>query len=71
MTLFPVLFDANVLYGAYVNDLVLRLAERRLFRPLWSEEILKELQTALPRNHPKAQHGVLKRRVQATQRCFS
>ena len=32
MSLFPVLFDTHVLYGSYINDLVLRLAERRLFR---------------------------------------
>lgn len=70
MTLFPVLFDTNVLYGAYVNDLVLRLAERRLFRPLWSEEILEELQTALLRNHPQTQHSSLKKRVQVMRAAF-
>lgn len=70
MTLFLVLFDANVLYGAYVNDLVLRLAERRLFRPLWSEEILEEIQTALLRNHSQTQHSALKKRVQVMRAAF-
>lgn len=50
MTTFPALFDTNVLYGAYLNDLILWLAERGLYRPLWSEEILEELEANLVAN---------------------
>lgn len=40
---FPALLDTNVLYGGYLCDFFLRLAERRIYRPLWSEAILSEL----------------------------
>lgn len=47
---FPAFFDTNVLYGALLNDFVLELAERRLFRPLWSADILTELRRNLIEN---------------------
>ena len=40
---FPVLLDTNVLFGGYLCDTILRLAEAELFRPLWSEGVLEEL----------------------------
>lgn len=40
---FPAFFDTNVLYGALLNDLILELADRGLFRPLWSQDVLFEL----------------------------
>lgn len=50
MATFPAFLDTNVLYGAYLNDVFLSLAERGLFRPLWSEEILDELSRNLIAN---------------------
>lgn len=47
---FPALFDTNVLYGAVLNDYILWLADRGLFRPLWSAEILSELKRNLVKN---------------------
>ena len=44
---FPVLLDTNVLFGAYLCDTVLRLAEAGTFRPLWSADILAELERNL------------------------
>lgn len=44
---FPAFFDTNVLFGSHLNDFILRLAERGAFRPLWSEEVLEELQRNL------------------------
>lgn len=49
---FPVLFDTNVLFGALLNDYILWLADRGLFRPLWSSDILTELEQNL------LEHGV-------------
>lgn len=40
---FPVFFDTCTLFGEIVNDLILRLAEERLFVPYWSPDVLREL----------------------------
>ena len=45
MATFPALFDTNVLFGFHLNDVILGMAERGLFRPLWSERILENLRT--------------------------
>ncbi len=47
---FPAFLDANVVYSATLNDLLLRLGEFEVFRPLWSKDVLRELETALVRN---------------------
>lgn len=43
------LLDADVLHPHISVDLLLRLAERRLYRPAWSEEILTEVRDSLVR----------------------
>ncbi len=40
---FPVVLDACVLAPAALRDTLLRLAEKRLFLPRWSDEIIQEL----------------------------
>jgi len=47
---FPAFLDTNVLYGALINDFILELADRGLFRPLWSKEVLAELSKNLVAN---------------------
>lgn len=43
------ILDADVLHPHVAVDLLLRLAERRLFQPAWSEEILEEVHRSLIR----------------------
>jgi hypothetical protein len=44
---FAVVLDTCVIYPAHLRDTLLRQAERGLFRVLWSDEILDELQRNL------------------------
>ena len=62
--------DANALYGALIRDLLLRLAVRELYRPVWTAEILEELQRALLRNRPLAAAGGVPRLLHAMTSSF-
>lgn len=44
---FPVFFDTCALYGAALNDTLLRLAEHGIYRPIWSADVLAELERNL------------------------
>ena len=44
---FPAFLDTNVLYGEHLCDSLLRLAEAGTYQPLWSAEVLKELERNL------------------------
>lgn len=48
--MFPVFLDTNAVYGAALCDLLLTLAERGTYRPLWSTGVLGELSEVLCRN---------------------
>lgn len=62
------LLDADVLHPYLSVDLLLRLAERRMFRPAWSEEILAEVRNSLIRRGIDP-HRV-DRRVEAMRQAF-
>jgi predicted nucleic acid-binding protein len=47
---FPAFLDTCAIYGSYVADTLLRIAEAGAFRPLWSAEVLSELERALMKN---------------------
>lgn len=64
---FPVFFDTNVLYGASLNDFILRLAARGAFRPLWSEGVIDELRRNLERRLPAE---FVERRIDAMEKHF-
>lgn len=46
------LLDANVLYPAGLRDVLLRLADRGLYRPLWSARIHEEWTRGVLRDRP-------------------
>jgi predicted nucleic acid-binding protein len=46
---YAITLDANVLHPHIVADLILRLAERGMFRVTWSREILDEVERSLVR----------------------
>lgn len=62
------LLDADVLHPHISADVLLRLAERRLFRPAWSEEILGEVRESLIRRELDAAR--VDRRIQAMRDAF-
>jgi len=45
--MFPAFLDTCTLYGAYRCDSLLRLAETGTYRPLWSADVLNELERVL------------------------
>jgi predicted nucleic acid-binding protein len=47
MAAFPAFLDTCSLFGAYLCDTLLRLAEAGSYRPLWSAGVLEELQRNL------------------------
>ena len=55
------LLDANVLYPAGLRDLLLRLADRYLFAPLWSADIHAEWTSNLLADRPDIDSNVLDR----------
>lgn len=55
------LLDANVLYPAGLRDLLLRLADRYLFAPLWSRDIHSEWTGNLLADRPDIDPAVLDR----------
>ncbi len=56
------LLDASVLHPWVVCELLLRLAERGLYRPAWSAEILDELVGSLIRRQPEHEERFRRRR---------
>lgn len=48
---YAALLDANVLHPIMTTQVLLRLADRGLFRPIWSREILDEVRESLERRH--------------------
>lgn len=49
---YGVVLDANVLYPATLRGALLRMAQERLFQPMWSERILAEWERSVRANNP-------------------
>jgi predicted nucleic acid-binding protein len=52
MSHFSAVLDTNVLYGAYLRDILLDFAAAGFFNPRWSDQITTELVQALLRKFP-------------------
>lgn len=61
---FPVVLDANVLFGFEVTDFLLSMAVRRMFRPHWSPQILEEVSRNIIAKG-KAPSEAIERRIEA------
>lgn len=67
---YTALLDACVLYPPTLRDLLLRLGERQLYRPLWSGEILEEMVRSILRDRPDLTAERLARTVDLMREFF-
>ncbi len=70
MPRYTALLDACVLVPITLADTLLRLAERELFRPLWSDRILGEAADAIVEIHPDLAPDVVAKRFAAMNDTF-
>ena len=61
MSVYTVLFDANVIYPAPMRDLLLQLAVTDIFRARWTADIHREWIDALLLNQPHRHRAALER----------
>ena len=61
------LLDANVLHPMVLCDLLIRLAQRGLYRALWTREILAEVVATVLRRRPDLSVELLRKRTAAMQ----
>lgn len=67
---YAVVLDANVLVPNALCDTLLRLAADGFYRPLWSEQILREVEYAILRIRPDLEPGRVHRRTAAMRAVF-
>lgn len=67
---YSALLDANVLHPQILCDLLLRLAEHDVFRPLWSPEILEETVESILRRRPDLDPRLLRKRMDDMNEAF-
>jgi predicted nucleic acid-binding protein len=70
MSRYTVVLDACVLVPIALADTLLRIAERELYRPLWSERILDEATDAVLEVHPALEARSIERRFTAMRETF-
>jgi hypothetical protein len=62
MSHFTAVLDANVLHSQPLTSLLLELAEARLYRPAWSQDIHAEWRRSVLRARPDVDPAALDRR---------
>jgi len=67
---FAALLDACVLVPIALADTLLRIAERDLYRPLWSDRILEEARSAIIKVHPGIEPEPINNRFAAMGNAF-
>ena len=67
---YSALLDANILHPQMLCDLLLRLAENDVFRPLWSAPILEETVASIIRRRPDLDPRLLHKRMDAMNEAF-
>lgn len=67
---FIALLDANAMWSAAVRDTLLLAAERKLFRPAWTMQILEELAHSLKRERPDLEPARIDRTISRMYECF-
>ncbi|MFN0070585.1 MAG: PIN domain-containing protein [Chloroflexota bacterium] len=67
---FVALLDANILFSAAVRDTMLRAAEKGLYRPAFTDEILNEMMGALIRQRPDLNAVRVERLAGVIRRAF-
>jgi predicted nucleic acid-binding protein len=68
--MYAAVLDANVLVPSALCDTLLRLAADGFYRPLWSEQILKEVEHAILRIRPELDPIRVARRIDAMRAAF-
>jgi len=64
---YTALLDASVLHPMVLCDILIRLAQRGLYRALWSREILEEVVRSIARRRPDLSVTLLRKRTAAMQ----
>lgn len=67
---FVALLDANVLYPAYLRDLLLRLAQAGVYQPRWSAKILDEVARNVKKGRDAAGRQKVDRMISLMQQHF-
>lgn len=63
MAIYAAVLDACVLVPISLADVLLRTAEKQLFRPIWSQRILDETRSAILAVHPDIHASLVERRL--------
>lgn len=63
MAIYAAVLDACVLVPISLADTLLRVAEKQLFRPVWSPRILDETKAAILAVHPSVDPALVDRRI--------